>query len=225
MPRSKVSAMSSAERGSLLVVTLALAGNAIGNCIPPMLIFPGKLLTTTLVVMVQVGPLQQPMQEDDFYFFKNHVRSSKENPVLLLLYSHALHIAVKTINFCKENGIVLLTFPPHCTHRLQPMDRAIFGTVKKKPLTQHAITGCVHTQEKKHPAPATRPSSADTSLEMNALKFAHTTVQQLPYRWTNLQQLSSDARDASTRRRSSGVRLNGGASRELTSSVQVYVRL
>nr|CAI5825314.1 unnamed protein product [Callosobruchus analis] len=63
--------------------------------------------------------------------FKNHVRPSKENMVLLLLDNYALHTEVKNINFCKENGIILLTFPPHCTHKLQPMDRAIFGPFKK----------------------------------------------------------------------------------------------
>nr|CAI5825667.1 unnamed protein product [Callosobruchus analis] len=31
----------------------------------------------------------------------------------------------------EENGIVLLTFPPHCTYKLQPMDQAIFDPVKK----------------------------------------------------------------------------------------------
>nr|CAI5825311.1 unnamed protein product [Callosobruchus analis] len=51
--------------------------------------------------------------------------------VLLLLDNYALHTEVKNINFCKENGIILLTFPPHCTHKLQPMDRAIFGPFKK----------------------------------------------------------------------------------------------
>nr|CAH7728849.1 unnamed protein product [Callosobruchus chinensis] len=51
--------------------------------------------------------------------------------VLLLLGNHASHTAVKNINVCEENGIVLLTLPPHCTHKLQPMDRATFGPSEK----------------------------------------------------------------------------------------------
>ena len=75
------------------------------------------------------------MQEDDFHFFlehfKNHVRPTKEQRALLLLDNHSSHMALKSIKFCRENGIILLTFPPHCTHKLQPMDRAIFGLLKK----------------------------------------------------------------------------------------------
>lgn len=70
-----------------------------------------------------------------FIYFLNILKiksgHSKDIVVPLLLDNHASHTAVKNINFCKENGIVLLTFPPHCTHKLQPMDRAIFGPMKK----------------------------------------------------------------------------------------------
>jgi hypothetical protein len=37
----------------------------------------------------------------------------------------------QALDFCKKNGIVLLSFPPHCTHKLQPLDRAVFGPFKK----------------------------------------------------------------------------------------------
>nr|CAI5825316.1 unnamed protein product [Callosobruchus analis] len=136
--QKQVSAMTSAERGSL--VTIALAGNAIGNCIPPTFIFPRKRFKDHLIRDGPAGSIgvakgSGRMQEDDFHLFlehfKNHVRPSKENMVLLLLDNYALHTEVKNINFCKENGIILLTFPPHCTHKLQPMDRAIFGPFKK----------------------------------------------------------------------------------------------
>lgn len=38
---------------------------------------------------------------------------------------------MKAIDFCKEKGIVLLTFPPHCSHKLQPLDRSVYGPFKK----------------------------------------------------------------------------------------------
>jgi len=31
----------------------------------------------------------------------------------------------------KRNGIALLTFPPHCSRKLQPLDRSVYGTLKK----------------------------------------------------------------------------------------------
>jgi hypothetical protein len=30
----------------------------------------------------------------------------------------------------KENGIVMLTLPPHTLHKLQPLDRTVFGPYK-----------------------------------------------------------------------------------------------
>jgi len=136
--QKQVSAMTSAERGTL--VTIALAGNALGNHIPPMFIFPRKRFNDHFIRDAPTGSIGTAngsgwMQEDDFLiflkFFKDQIRSSKENKALLLLDNHASHTAVKNIEFCKRNGMILLTFPPHCTHKLQPMDRSVFGPVKK----------------------------------------------------------------------------------------------
>ena len=38
---------------------------------------------------------------------------------------------VKELDFAKENDIAMLLFPPHCTHRLQPLDRSIYEPFKK----------------------------------------------------------------------------------------------
>lgn len=40
------------------------------------------------------------------------------------------HVSLDAINFCRENHIIMLGFPPHTTHRLQPLDVAIFGPLK-----------------------------------------------------------------------------------------------
>ena len=63
--------------------------------------------------------------------FVEHVRCTHEKPCLLLLDNHESHICIKGLDFAKENGIVMLSFPPHCTHRLQPLDRSIYGPFKK----------------------------------------------------------------------------------------------
>lgn len=126
----QVSAMTSAERDTL--VTLALAVNAIGNSIPPMFIFPRKrfqdhFIRDGPIGCIGTGNVSGWMVEEDFYkflqHFKNHVRSSSEHKVLMILDNHNSHMAVKNIEYCKQNGIILLTFPPHCTHKLQPLDR------------------------------------------------------------------------------------------------------
>lgn len=134
----QVSAMTSTKRGVL--VTVATAVNAIGNSIPPMFIFPRKRFKDHFIRDGPIGSVGSAngsgwMQEDDFHIFlehfKVHVRPSRENKCLILLDNHNSHIALKNIDFCRDNGIVLLTFPPHCTHKMQPLDRSVSGPLKK----------------------------------------------------------------------------------------------
>jgi len=75
------------------------------------------------------------MQEADFQqflkYFHAHAKYSIEKPVLLLLDNHSSRLSIESLNYAKENGIVMLSFPPHCSHKLQPLDRTIFGPFKK----------------------------------------------------------------------------------------------
>ena len=54
----------------------------------------------------------------------------QEYRVLLIMDNHDSHISVEVINFAKDNGVVLLTFPPQCSHRMQPLDRTVYGPFK-----------------------------------------------------------------------------------------------
>ncbi len=50
---------------------------------------------------------------------------------MLLIYdNHSSHIDYQVVRFANDNGIVLLTFPPHCSHALQPLDATVFGPFK-----------------------------------------------------------------------------------------------
>ena len=59
-----------------------------------------------------------------------HTRCSKENKVFLILDNHEAHISLAAIDLAKENGVVLLTMPPHTSHRLQPLDVCCFKPFK-----------------------------------------------------------------------------------------------
>lgn len=63
---------------------------------------------------------------------KKTTRCTKQNKILILLDSHESHCTIDAINFSRENGITLLIFPPHCTHKLQPLDVAINSPFKAK---------------------------------------------------------------------------------------------
>lgn len=56
--------------------------------------------------------------------------STLDNPILLLIDNSETHIRVEIIKFCKENGIVILTFNPHCNHRKQLLDVSVFDPLK-----------------------------------------------------------------------------------------------
>ena len=67
------------------------------------------------------------MQTDIFLKWFDHflsfVMPSKKRPVLLLLDGHATH--TKNMEFimkARENYVTVICFPPHCSHRLQPLD-------------------------------------------------------------------------------------------------------
>lgn len=76
------------------------------------------------------------MQAEEFLsflkHFSNYVRPSIDKKVLVLLDNHESHLYLPGIDFCRENGIVLLSFPPHCSHKLQPLDRGVYGPFKKQ---------------------------------------------------------------------------------------------
>lgn len=134
----QVGRITSSERGTL--VTMMISVSALGNSVPPFFIFPRKKFRDYMLNGAPVGSsgAANPsgwMVEDHFLeylkFFKRHVRCSKERPVLLLLDNHGSHLSVKGIDFCRDNGIVMLSFPPHCSHRLQPLDISVYGPVKR----------------------------------------------------------------------------------------------
>ena len=50
------------------------------------------------------------------------VWSFKNNPVLFILDGHPLTQNLELRDLARENGIVLRCLPPHCSHRMQPLD-------------------------------------------------------------------------------------------------------
>jgi len=102
------------------------------------------------------------MTADTFLLYMKHfaacVRCSAASPVLMLLDNHDSHISIPVIEFAKQNGIIMLSFAPHCSHKLQPPDRAVYGPFKKyynvacdnwmvnnpgKPMTIYEVAECV----------------------------------------------------------------------------------
>jgi hypothetical protein len=46
---------------------------------------------------------------------------------LLVLDGHGSHINMKFLNWCESHSIIVACYPPHTTHRLQPLDVSLFA--------------------------------------------------------------------------------------------------
>lgn len=133
----QVGSVSSAERGQL--VTFIAAINAVGNSIPPCLVFPRVHFKPHMLLGApngSIGKANPSGWSNEKIFleyldhFIQHSRASTENRVLLILDNHESHMSVDVINKARNSGIILLTLPPHTSNRMQPLDLTVFGPLK-----------------------------------------------------------------------------------------------
>lgn len=125
----QVSKIQSSERGTL--VTTCCIVNASGHAIPPVMVFPrvhfkSHMITGappgTLGLATKSGWMNTECFIEVLKHFIKHTASSSDNPSLLIMDNHESHISIEGLNLCKNYGVTVLTVPPHCTHKLQPLD-------------------------------------------------------------------------------------------------------
>ncbi|TGZ50001.1 Jerky-like protein [Temnothorax longispinosus] len=113
---------------------MTLVISAQGNSIPPFFIFPRVNFKPHFLNSAPAGSAGATnasgwMIAENFLLFLEHF-------VLLILDNHDSHISIAALEFCQKNWITVLSLPPHCSHKLQPLDRSIFGPLKKA-VNQH----------------------------------------------------------------------------------------
>ncbi|XP_070184561.1 uncharacterized protein [Littorina saxatilis] len=134
----QVAQLVSHKRGE--TVTMLGIINGIGNCLPPCLVFPRKNYKNHMLFGAPPGtqgfcnPSGWMTQEivQCLHHIQKHIRCTVENKVLVILDNHVSHISVEAVDYCRDNGIVLLSLPPHCSHRLQPLDKTVFSPLKRQ---------------------------------------------------------------------------------------------
>lgn len=126
-----------AEKGTLM--TLAVTVSADGNSLPPFFVFPTVNMQSVFLNNTTDGTVGYVngsvwMQQSEFTrfmrFFIRRVKPSVDDPVLLLLDNHSSHLTIEALDIAAANGVRILSFPPHCSHRLHPLDVSVFGPVK-----------------------------------------------------------------------------------------------
>jgi hypothetical protein len=60
--------------------------------------------------------------------FLQHVRPTKNDPVLLILADHVSHCTLVAVVLCRENYVIILSLLLQRSHKLQPLDMELYGS-------------------------------------------------------------------------------------------------
>lgn len=129
----------SAERGEL--VTFCGIITATGSSLPPVYVFPRVHYKDHFLNGAPDGSLGLAnrsgwMTSELFIRVLKHIQrltsSNTDNPILIICDNHESHISIDAVNYCRDNGIVYLSLPPHTSHKLQPLDVSVFEPFKGK---------------------------------------------------------------------------------------------
>lgn len=133
----RVGHITSGERGNL--VTLVQAVSATGMRAPPFFVFPRARFQPHFLNGGPMGAkgganssgwITAELFVEFLKIFQAFTRCNREHPVLLLLDNHESHCSLAALQFCRNNGLHVIAFPPHCSHRLQPLDVGVFKPFK-----------------------------------------------------------------------------------------------
>lgn len=138
--KKQVGSITAQERGEL--VTYVGTISASGAAMPPLFIFPRAKYNSSWMVSGPPGSIGSAGRSGSGWMTSNifsrtflphfvkHAKCNMNDPVLLILDNHESHISIDSLTFARANGIHMLTLPPHCSHKLQPLDKAVYGPLK-----------------------------------------------------------------------------------------------
>jgi hypothetical protein len=125
--KHQVGAITSGERGRN--ITFVCCVSASGMYVPPLIIYLRKHLKAELTEGAPPGSIYACQENgwintDLFLVWFDHfiatVNLSIDRKVLLILDGHVSHRQnIQAIVRARDRGVILLSLPPHCTHRLQ----------------------------------------------------------------------------------------------------------
>lgn len=141
-----------AEKGSKTVYTAAggdekqnltvlLTANAYGEIAPPMIVYRYVripfLIANAMPPAWAIGRSDNGwMTQETFFEYMTNIfepwltEKNIPRPVIFFLDGHVSHISLALSQFCISKKIELVALLPNATHLLQPMDVAVFHTVK-----------------------------------------------------------------------------------------------
>ena len=133
----QVGVVKSTERGQN--TTAVCCCNAAGAFIPPQMIFARERVGESLKKGTPPGTVfaatgngwaTRETFVEWLKHFSKETGSTKQNRTLLILDGHASHVSLEALQVCEDNGIDVLTIPPHTSHKTQPLDLTVYGPLK-----------------------------------------------------------------------------------------------
>ncbi|XP_044728415.1 uncharacterized protein LOC123291986 [Chrysoperla carnea] len=121
------------------LIIISACSNALGNLIPPMMLFPSAHYKDYMIKGAPPGTIGEAnfsggLNEELFYKFMEHfikhTKPSKEERVILITDNDETHLAPKTLDLASNAGVVFVTFPPQISHKLQPLNISVFLAFK-----------------------------------------------------------------------------------------------
>lgn len=135
-----VATVQSAEKGK--TVTAICCMSAVGVYCPPLLIFPRARFKQELLDRGPIGAVGAASKSgwvNEVIFmnwFDHFIRffqpQHRPNPCLLIMDGHSSHVNYELVTRARENNVSILILPAHCTHKLQPLDLAVFRSCKSQ---------------------------------------------------------------------------------------------
>jgi hypothetical protein len=123
-------------------VTVIECVSAAGTAIPPFVIFKGKFIqsnwfqpNTPKDWMISLSPKGWTNNALGLKWleihFEPHTRPQRKTDYrFLILDGHSSHLTPEFQEFCRNHRIILLCLPAHTSHMLQPLDVAVFSSLK-----------------------------------------------------------------------------------------------
>ena len=119
--------------------TVVACINAIGQALPPYVIYDAKSLNPGWMQGGVAGAryTRSPNGWIDTELFHKWIEEHflplavSSRPLLLILDGHSTHYQPSTVQFAKDNQIIMFCLPPHSTHASQPLDTAVFNPLKR----------------------------------------------------------------------------------------------
>ena len=120
-------------------ITVIGCANALGQATLPMVIFDGKYLNYQWTIGELPGTYYGMSGKGwtDRELFSHWLKDQflkyavKTQPLLLILDGHSSHYEPQSVEFAREEGVIIFCLPPHTTHETQPLDYTVFGPLKR----------------------------------------------------------------------------------------------